>query len=569
MRSSLSLSIILILASFFMGACDPEALVKSKVPKELQELLTFEGAAGIPFEQSIKITSPKNNQAFDKDTEITFAAELAPPGRSKPDLKWELKEKKAKAPKPLGSALTVKDKPDRGEYTATLTATRGEKKTQAKVNFRVGRFRPGTVNDTSGKGLPQTAIIMTDAAGSEISSAHTEKDGSFKLDYPTNETVTVSPRKAGYSFTPDKLEGSFEPKPLVFEAYQGEIGRPLITETLDEDRSIINLCPGRDLFLRADIQSTDPLKDLSIIFVATEDKAKYAVQQQKYQDTGARGRSGSGGIVPETVVSLGDALKKEPHQVDATGRRVLPFRVPGPRGFRSIAPEYEARIVAHDVKGRRYETAMPGIFVINTKVCFKLLFDQAVELQKKGQIEDAERIYKELKDFYQQARDLAPLQDMIVKVDINLGLAMVARIATAKEVLSVSRAVDLLDEALKRNRKDAEIFALKGMAYQKGSQDAKALEMYKHALDLDPSMRYVRLLRAELLLRGGGAEKSGDNLLDAVNDLTGYLETHPKDTDVRKARTAVFMAYADKQPAPEVTLPPMDKVVDFKRFIRN
>ncbi len=163
-RSSFIFACLLVLFG-----CDPMTLVKEKVPKPIQSLLSFgspgksRGAKTIIA--TLKLITPKNKELFSVDQEVAFQADYQADDVKKkegPQFTWMLfKEPDGKGVK-AATTKSFKKKLEPGNYRVEVTVAHGEQKLVKKSDFRVAFTAKGQVVMPDGAGLGGVEIMVTE-----------------------------------------------------------------------------------------------------------------------------------------------------------------------------------------------------------------------------------------------------------------------------------------------------------------------------------------------------------------------------------------------------------------------
>ncbi len=141
---SRSLRMVLIVAGLsILIACDPETVIKSKVPQPLQKALTFGPQGTGPKSKQIQtatveIVAPKSGAAYPAGKEIIFQGKVkmaAESKQEKPELVWTLFPEKNPTGVPLGKGNSVKKQLHTGNYRAELAMVQEGRKISKNVNF--------------------------------------------------------------------------------------------------------------------------------------------------------------------------------------------------------------------------------------------------------------------------------------------------------------------------------------------------------------------------------------------------------------------------------------------------
>jgi tetratricopeptide (TPR) repeat protein len=539
-----SIAIFLVLVS--VGACDPEALVKSKTPTPIQNLLTFgpspKDKMEIPLETAVRIKSPKSNEIFQIGTDVHFLAELTSPDPElpQPELTWMLMKNKSKLGDAIGKGLSAKRKLDKGQYSVELVATRGEKRFVQKINFKVGLLRPGVVKGPDQAGLPGTAIALLNQSGEKLSEAQTKADGTFMIEYPTDDEYKVVPAKHGYSFSPLFLQQKYSAEPMAFSGYKGELSDVLLTETPESNLNVIHMCPGKDYFLKLKIDIDDKPKRLNALLV-TQDKDSERVS-------------------PFVVLDKLDGEQK----LDASNRVILKVQAPTATALGVISDTYTLRVKLFDQQNRSFDAEAADQISIDPRLCFQTQSAEGVKLQEEGAVDGALKAFASVEQLYRVIQDPA-VKELTAKAYFNSGLLYLQKAFADKEERPETWIKDALHnftEALKLNKKDAESVFFIGLCYSilDGPSSDKVLKTYDQALDMNPDIYPAYEFRAQIYLASAKKESVKDSrkqeyLLEVVTDLTKYLSRYPNEQEVRKLRKQTLVRYLELTEGQDETKP--------------
>ncbi len=563
-----------------IGACDPQALVKSKVPTPIQGLLTFGPTPGakteIPLESAVKIKTPKPNEVFQMGSDVHFSAEMNAPDAESPlpDLTWMLMKNKSKLGDPIGKGPSVKKRLEGGQYSVELVATLGEKRFVQKVNFKVGLLRPGVVKGPDQAGLPDVEVALLSPDGEKLSGTRTKKDGSFMIEYPTDDEYKVVLNKQGYSFTPLFLQQKYSAEPMSFSGYKGEIREVLLTETPNSDLNVIHMCPGKEYFLKLVVDIEDKPKRLNAMLVTRDKDAER--------------------VTPFTIL---DKLDEE-HKLDASNRVILRVQAPTATALGVISDMYSMRVKLFDQQNRSFDAEATDQMSIDSRLCFQLQSAEALKFQEQGLTESALKAYESIEQLYMVIQDPAA-KELAARAYFNSGLLDLKMALADQEKNPDTRLKDALysfHEVLKLNKKDAEAVFFSGLCHSlMGEKNSdQVLKAYDQALELNPDIYQAYEFRAQIYIAAAEKEHAKEDLkkryfMKALTDLTRYLTRNPKEQDVRKARKLILARYLeltgnqdetkskpsseskDQQSAKQedVKFRPPKEAVDLSKFVRK
>lgn len=521
MGSSILRNIFLAGLLVLVVGCDPESLVREKVPTWLQDVLgappptasgTAKGAKQAAAE--VKLLSPKDGEVYPVDQPVQFRAEAKLEGgaSARPnDLLWRVQGEK------IGQGQRARKKLKAGKYNVEVTLNLPGKKTiTQKASFLVAAMLTGRVV-FNGKGLAGTHLVLESAEGVEtIDKTVTKKDGSYALKLPDRDRLRLVPSKGGFSFDPPSVEvrhGTLS-GPVNFTAAQGGISDIKLTKTEDSDEVVQSLCPNQKVYLKANISSQTPLARLQAVLVPTSP-------------------------TQTTPVVLGEAINpmEIPNASDPKAPKAMQVRVPEYIREESIRYPFRLRITAFDQKGNSFSSIAKDSITIDMFVCYDRWVAQAASLQEKGDLEKAVDTYGKLDKYTRLVPDISKVSKQFAKASFNKGLAY-AEMAVAEEKDSFKRIGNLgkAAHALERVREfegvDPDTMLLLGWVNSLKGEYRLALEHLDEAIKLMPRSANAYRMRADTYVK----TKQYKNLSKAVDDYTRALQTDPKSPDVRRSR---------------------------------
>ena len=277
-----------------MFGCDPVTLVKEKVPKPIQSLLSF-GSSGKsrgakPVIATLKLVSPKNNELFSVDKEVAFQAEYQADDVKKkegPQFTWMLfKEPDGKGVK-AATTTSFKKKLEPGNYRIEVTVAHGEQKLVKKSDFRVAFTAKGQVVMPDGAGLGGVEVMVMEPTGDKaVSKTETDPKGAFTAEVLSEGDYVVVPRKKEYSFWPAREIAKLgrEPVALNFKAVKADIDKLRLTEDAQTDESLEAICPGQDIYLKLDFKAEEKPARINAFLVAREKEKERLIQLDQAYD---------------------------------------------------------------------------------------------------------------------------------------------------------------------------------------------------------------------------------------------------------------------------------------------
>ena len=508
-----------------LSGCDPVTLVKEKVPKPIQSLLSFGSPAkskgAKPVIATLKLITPKNKELFSVDKEVAFQAEYQADDVKKkegPQFTWMLfKEPDGKGVK-AGTAKSFKKKLEPGNYRVEVTVAHGEQKLVKKSDFRVAFTAKGQVVMPDGAGLGGVEImVMEPSSDKAVSKTETDPKGAFTAEVLSEGNFVVIPRKKEYSFWPARETAKLgrEPVALDFKAVKAEIDKLRLTEDAQTDASLEAICPGQDTYLKFDFKAEDKPTRLEAFLVAREQEKEKLIQlDQVYEPSDHK-----------TPADFGDE------------RKPLQLKVPLARDLGRLAPSYHLRANFTDTKGNLYSAEGQNAIKIDVNMCFRNRFQRAVALHQEKKLEQAEKSYAEAIDFGKILQENGHLPADMPKLYFDRGLvemslAFAREAGDAKRLDFLEKAISSFNDVLKTHKKDADAILLRGIAFHSVGNYKAAIKDYDEVLSIDPDSTEVKKLRALAYVKTGLKE----NLSSAVDDFTDVITNDPSAQELRKSR---------------------------------
>ena len=523
---SRSLRMVLIVAglSVLIG-CDPETVVKSKVPEPLRKALTF-GPAGAAAKAkqseaaSVEITAPKNGEAYPAGKEIVFrgSAKLASEDKTqKPELVWTLFPEKTPAGVPLGNGNSVRKQLDPGRYRVELALVQEGRKVAKNVNFRVVISMSGKVTAADGSGLPGTDIDLTDLEGNNVvSTTQSGRDGAFTVEFPSENQFRIAPRKKGFSFSPvsQVVKFSREPVQIVFKGVEGEISDIRLTESEKTDENVRNICPQQEAWLKLSIKFDNKIARVE----------PFLVQQEKDKEKL---------ILLDDLTDSADAAKEH----DPNAPTVLKVKIPPGSTLGVPTGLYRLRVKVYDGTGNSFSGEASAPIKMDMTQCFSDKLAEAVSAQGKGNLQEAIKTYSVLEDFGKIVEDPRQFSKDMQKAMFNraiahLGIALSKKAGEAPILGQLNKAFSDFNAVLKVQKRDTEALLLRGTTAYLARNYQAALKDFDTVLTFVPQEAAARELRAQTLIKIGLKK----NLTPAIDDFTELVDLDPKNKDFKKSR---------------------------------
>jgi tetratricopeptide (TPR) repeat protein len=524
---SRSLRMVLIVAGLsILIACDPETVIKSKVPEPLRKALTF-GPQGTgpkakrPGSAKVEIVAPKNGRAYPAGNQIVFqgrANMAVQEKQEKPELVWTLFLEKNPTAIPLGKGNTVRKQLDPGSYRAELAMVQAGRKISKKVTFRVVRSISGKVVGVDGTGLPGTELELTDFEGDKVVfTTQSGKNGTFSVEFPSEDKFRLIPRKKGYSFSPVSQIVKFDQKPvrLVFKAGKGEVSDIRLTESEKTEENVRNICPQQEAWLKLSMKFEHKITRVEPLLV----------EQEKDQ---------------ERLILLDDLTEpgNDPKERDPNAPTVMKVRVPSGSSLGTPAASYRLRVRVYDDTGNSFSGEASAPVNMDMAQCFSGKLAEALSLQEKGNLQEAIKAYKVVEDYGKIVADPRRFSRDLQRAMFNRGVAQI-EIALSKQASQgpilgqLNKAVVDFNAVLKVHKRDTEALLLRGVVAYLARSYKAAVKDFDTVLGLAPQIVAARELRAQALIKSGRKK----NLAPAIDDFTELVDLDPKNNAFRKSRS--------------------------------
>jgi tetratricopeptide (TPR) repeat protein len=524
---SRSLRMVLIVAGLsILVACDPETVIKSKVPEPLRKALTFgPQAAGPKAKQreatTVEIVAPKNGRAYPTGNQIVFQGRASMAGQGKqekPQLAWTLFPENNRTGIPLGKGNTVRKQLDPGRYRAELTVVLGTRKISKNVSFRVVRTISGKVITVDGSGLPGTNLDLTDLEGNHVvSTSKSERNGNFAVELPSEDRFRLVPRKKGYSFSPISQLVKFDQKPvqLVFKGGKGEVSDIRLTESQKDEESIGNICPQQEAWLKLNMKFEHKITRVEPLLVEEEKDQERLI------------------LLDDLTESANDTKERDPN-----APTVLKVRVPSGRTLGTPAASYRLRVRVYDDTGNNFSGEASAPVRMDMAQCFSGKLAEATSLQEKGNLQEAIKGYTVVADYGKVVADPRRFSRDLQRAMFNRGIAYLET-ALSKQagqgpmLGQLTRAVADFNAVLKVHKRDVDALLLRGVAAYLARSYKAAQKDFDTVLGSDPQIRAARELQAQALIKSGRKK----DLTPAIDDFTELVDLDPKNDAFRKSRS--------------------------------
>jgi tetratricopeptide (TPR) repeat protein len=566
MLSRYLIKVFLVLTLVCVTGCDPETLVREKVPAPLKNALTFvdtpasgKGSKKAGAAASLRIVSPKKNAALPVDAPILFRAEAKLPDGTKPGrsaVVWQVTKRGLK-PQEIGRGLTVKHKLDPGDYALKVTFVTGQKKDLVhKSKFRIVFSVSGTVT-SSGQGVPGAQLVLTTLDGKkQIAKTKTGKDGAYFIEIPPGERYRLTPSKKGFSFSPLQQIFSFDGKSVHvdFVTAEAALENIRLTASADSEKPLLSICPKQEVYLKLAIKSE-----------TVADRIEASLVRPGEQD--------------DKRLLLGEAIDaaEVPNTANPKAPKYLLVKVPANPKQDSPDTAYRLRVMVYDREGNSFAGEAPQDIRIDLGKCIRQELANALPLLEKGDIKAAIKSHELIEHYRETLPDKSSFSGEMEKNYFNRGLAHLSLALEAKkesiqQIGHLGKALVDFNEVLRFHKRDGGAYMFRGLVRQLRGNFDGAIDDYGAALQSDPSLAAAYKLRALARLE---TDAKG-NLAHAVDDFTGALKLNA-DPEIRKARRKALDLDLKtegtkddvKVDISEIPLPTLLETVKIKEFIRK
>ncbi len=547
-------------------SCDPETVIKSKVPESLQELLTFGPSrvslkAKQPELSTVEIAAPRNGGAYPVGSDMLFLGKAKLVGDAKqhgPDLVWKLFPEKAHAGVSLGKGISIRKRLDPGNYRVQVTMTAGGRTVAKTVKFRVVRSMSGKVIAVDGAGLPGTDLNLTNLEGDEvIFSTKSGRGGVFSIEFPSEEPFRLMPRKKGFSFSPVSQIVKFGKKGALppFKAIKGEISDIRLIESEKGDENVRNICPQQESWLKLRIKFKHKPARVEPFLVQQEDDKER--------------------LIPlEDLTDLTDATK----EYDPNAPVVMKVRVPAGSTLGISKGSYRLRVKVYDDAGNHFSAEASAPVRMNVAKCFATKFAEGLSLQEQGKLDEAIKAYSVMDDFKKTVEDSRQFSGDMQKAYFNrgiahLGIAISKKAAEGPILGELNRALIDFNAVLKIHSRDTEALLLRGAVNYMARSYKAALKDLDTDLNINPQMVVARELRAQGLVKSGIKR----NLTPAIDDFTDLVDLDTRNDGLRKSRSEALKLLVrsesksddSKVDISSIPLRKIDKILNLAKYIRK
>ncbi len=555
-------NVFLVAVLVFATGCDPETMVRNKVPGWLQSLLGAQprkaGAttAKGPTGPSLKILGPTNNEVFPVGKRVAFRAEGKLEGGQPAvpkDLVWKVKGQK------IGNGPSVSKQFPAGKYQADLTMVLpGQKTISQKVSFRVANLLTGTIL-FDGKGLAGTKVVLESAESVEVAAESlTKKDGTFALEIPAKGAFRVVPRKKGFSFNPPSLDvrHTKEAQPVKFTAAKGGITDIKLTATEDSETPLAHICPEQVAYLKANISSEAPVTKLQVIMIPTS------------------GNNANQVVLGEAVDSSEIPDRNNPNAPKGMKVRLSEYFLKE----EDMRHPFRLQLTAHDEKGNAFSAVAKDTISIDMVACLSKWLADGASQHAGGDAEAALQAYGMLEKYKKLVPDITKVSEQFARCFFDRGLAY-ADLGVSGEKSDFERsgylakAAHSFGSALEHRSTDPQTILLMGWVNYLNKDYQRAIEQLSEAIKLLPQSANLYEMRADAYVM----TRRLSNLSKAVDDYTRALRVDSHRFDLRKSRREALkldIKHAEKSENAEldvssVPLADLKDKLNVKEFIRK
>ena len=518
---------VLIIASLsILVGCDPETVIRNKVPEPLQQALTF-GPPGAAQKgkaadaATVEIVAPRNAGSYPVGKATVFEGRVKFAGEKPaqmPELVWTLFPEKNPAGVPLGKGTLIRKQLDPGRYRVTLAMTQEGNSVVKDVNFRVVYSMSGKVTAADGSGLAGTDINLTDLEGSKVASkAQTGPNGVFTIEFPSEDQYRIVPEKKGFSFSPvsQAVKFSREPVELAFKGVKGEISGIRLTESEKTDEELRTICPHQEAWLKLNIKFERKLTRVEPFLVLNE-------------------------AGKERLILLDDLTEATEIAKDANpdAPSVLKVRVPSGSTLGVPAPSYRLRVRVYDDTGSHFSAEAPSLIRMDMAQCISGKLAEAVSLQERGNLQEAIKAYSAIEDFAKTVEEPRRFTRDTEKALFNrgaahLGIVLSKQGAEGPILGELNKALVDFNAVLKVHNRDSEALLLRGVVNYLARSYEAALRDFDMVLVSAPQLTAARELQAQALVKSGLKK----NLTPAIDDFTELIDLDAKNNGLKKSRS--------------------------------
>lgn len=513
-------TVLLVILAGLTG-CDPEALVKRKVPEPIQDVLTYGSAASLKTPltpEAIQIVSPKKDAVYPSHEPTTFQVDLKSPGDKPfedPNVTWTLFPE-GKGQQPLGSGLSVRKKLEPGKYRVEITLAVKDQKVSKSIHFRQAMMMKGKTALADGKPVAGVELELKDLDDNFISKTQSGDNGTFLVELPSDSTYRLAPLKKKFSFNPLSKIIKYNPNEQInFTGFESEITDILLTGSVDATEPTLSICPYQELYLKYKLQSGSLPRKIEAQLVQRE---KESERLHSFEDISTTEKTGE------------------------------PMKLKAPLLHGPLAPHYRLRLIVTDEHGQKFSMESHDLYSMDMAACIKSKMAQALIMQNKGEFDPAIKEYNQVEELYRNVHEPALYTSLMEKLYFNRGLARLAlALNTDPENKQrsgfLSRSSQDFNTVLKLRKNDIDALFFRGLISHLMRGYDPAIQDYTDVLLLDPNYPMIAKLRGMAFL-GTGVKR---NLLSAIYDFTDAVRVDSSSKDLRKIRAETLKLYAENQ----------------------
>jgi tetratricopeptide (TPR) repeat protein len=513
-----------------VAGCDPETLIRTKTPPELQKLL---GALPSEAEKKaeiqkrlklikVEIASPADNAFCPLERVVSFRAQLDAKGFPIEDksLVWTLTREKEK-PQQVGLGRVIEKKINQGSYTVELTLSLDkDTNISRKRAFKVGPSITGKVLHGA-KGMPNADVELREPQGDKmVSQAKTLPDGTFYIAVPEKGLFKLAPLLAGHSFEPAvrMVQRDPPPKKVEFKAVKAEIKEILLYGAEKADAPLQKICPDQGGYAKVRLSSEAPPANIKVFLFPLVAEVRDPI------------------LIGEATFSPDSAGKTDPSE-SFTVKAAMPEELG--KGSKEIS--YRLGITVGDTNGISFSGLGKQNLTLDMTECILATLSQALAAQEAGRPEQAIKLYDRVEALHSNLGDPAALSAQLEKTNFNealayVGLALALDPTDLKRQGYLTKALADLREVVKYHSRDAQAFLFTGLILQLRGEYEAAMDSYASAIAFGPQQAEAFEMRSRAYLELGLKK----HLSRAVDDLTQALSINPGDESLRNTRKAVL-----------------------------
>ena len=410
----------------------PGRIGPTKGPGPVRSALTFGPqtgtrgtSAGDPaLKPSLKVLSPKDKSSYTPGQDVVFRVAAKLPGGKAPDqgqLSWKLTSVTGEGQDQSFQGNDQRKKVPVGQYKFEVTMhgdqppdkspkQTGRTDVKESGEFFVAFVVKGKVKMGAG-GVDGVNISVIDVdKGTLVSKASSTPKGDFQVHFPAHGSFRIEPQKEGFSFSPISRRVKFtgEALDLQFTAAKASIEDMRLAISKDDDTKPESVCPGDEVFLKLKVVSETRVTGIEAALVRSRDDQ-------------------------EEVVTIGEATLSTDSTNPAGPAKQESILVRIPSSWKQTRPRESCnlRATATDEAGNLFAAEATDPVVVDVGVCMAGKEARALQLQEKGDLEAAVRLYTEAIDLQRDILSGDETSLVASKCNFNGGLACLELALTA------------------------------------------------------------------------------------------------------------------------------------------